>query len=200
MGQQENNAENSRIAALEQQVAALMAALNAQQTVNTSANEKDVIKIVHLVERNEYCSTLIRLSNLVISMTRFGEERRLTVQQFEELISRYRDWFDNGTIAVASGYEEYAERYGLRTAKKFPMNTEFIKNLGRVSMTQLEETFTQLPQAGQESIVSYWIHAARKGDPAFRDIRKLETLNRVSGGKMGQFIAELNQEDRMANN
>lgn len=197
---EENKTEISdkeRIAALESQVQALLLALQAQnaaQPVHDDLNTK--ITIVHMVERVYPCTTYIQLSNLVISLAHFGEERTLTLQQFEELVSKYRSWFDLGMIAVAAGYEEIAQRYGVNTNKRYPIKSEFIQSLGSISMNQLEDVFSRLPIAGQESIVSYWNRQARQGEAGFRDIRKLETLNRLSGGKMSQLISEFNMEDR----
>lgn len=196
MDKEVKTASEDRIAALENQVETLMALLRAQNIAQPINAKEDKITIVNLVERNFPCTTHIELTNLVISMSHMGEERTLTMQQFEELISKYRSWFNKGIIAVMSGYEEVAHKYGIETTKKYPVKSDFIQSLGSVSMTQLEEVFPKLPIAGQESIVTYWLRQARNGNAAFRDIRKLETLNRLSDGKLSQFIDELNAERR----
>lgn len=188
--------DKERIVSLENQVQALLLALQAQKPVNNNDDYNRRVTIVNLVERVPPCSTLIQLSNLVVSMVHFGEERTLTLQQFEELVGKYRGWFDSGMIAVGAADEEIAQRYGVQTNAKYPIKSDFLQNLGNVPMPTLEDTFARLPIAGQESIISYWSREARKGNPQFRDVRKLETLNRVSGGKMGQLISEFNLEDR----
>ena len=75
---------------MSQFVQVMMANQAARTEVRTP---EDKIVIVHLAQTDPQLGTTIHLSNTEIGMTEFGEERQLTIQQFEELLSKYRSWF-----------------------------------------------------------------------------------------------------------
>lgn len=156
--------------------------------------EPDTVRIVHLVERAPGLTTYIKLSTTEVIFRKFGEERTLSFQAFQELVGKYRKWFDMGIISIAAGYEDLAERYGLNTAKNYPMDSEFVKKLGDVSMYELENIFPKLPEAGKDFILSYWNRKIIEGDPNFKDARKIETLNRLSGECMTPTLRALSLE------
>lgn len=193
-----NESNKERIAQLEAQVKQLMEMLQRQvqpQPTYTVAPTADnqTIKIVHLVERAPGLKTLIQLSNgFTITMTKFGEERTLSVTHFEELIGKYRKWFDMGIIAIHADYEEKAKYYMLDTAASYPVNGDFVRELKKKTMSEIENVYPRLPSGGKDFICSYWHRMARQGDVHFADIRNLETMNRLSDGAFSQLIAELN--------
>ena len=156
--------------------------------------EPDTVRIVHLVERAPGLTTYMKLSSTEVIFRKFGEERTLSFQAFQELVGKYRKWFDMGIISIAAGYEDLAERYGLNTAKNYPMDSEFVKKLGDVSMYELENIFPKLPEAGKDFILSYWNRKVIEGDPNFKDARKIETLNRLSGECMTPTLRALSLE------
>lgn len=158
----------------------------------------DKIKIVHLMEMAPGLTTRIDLSNLVVVMSKMGEERVLTVQQFEELVGKYRSWFREGILAVSSESEAYARHYGLETDKGLPVKSDFMSKLGDMSMAQLEDIYPRLPHGIQDSILGMWQRKCRAGEAKFADIRKLETLNRLSDGVLTQLIEEENAKRRQS--
>lgn len=164
----------------------------AQQSVESLHGGK--IKIVHLAQMDPQLGTIIHLSNLDVGMTNFGEERLLTIQQFEELLSKHRSWFTKGLLCVAKGYEEEARTYGVTTVDECPIDSIFVKTLGDVPMTKIEEVYNRLPEYGQENLVSYWLRCAYEGNPKFRDIRRVKTFNDITGGKLENFLVELNRK------
>lgn len=168
---------------------------NNQGDRSASGNaEPDTVRIVHLVERAPGLTTYMKLSNTEIIFRKFGEERSVNFQAFQELVGKYRKWFDMGIISIAAGYEDLAERYGLNTAKNYPMDSEFVKKLGDVSMYELEDVFPKLPEAGKDFVLSYWNRKIIEGDPNFKDSRKIETLNRLSGDCMTPTLRAISLE------
>lgn len=193
----EDNSE-AEIAALKAQIEMLMKMMTTNaQMVSQPAQQNEMdnyVKIVHLVQRGTGLSTYMKLSNLELILTEFGEERYVTIQQFEEMIGKYRRWFDSGMLSVAAGYDEVAKRYGLKTAAKYPMDSEFIKNLGTLDMSEIEKVYDRLPESGKEFIISYWKRKVISGDPNFKDVRKIETLDRISDGAMENVIIDIKTE------
>lgn len=189
-----------KIEALEKQIQELMMLMLKKQsggedTLNTSnPRSSDDVKIVHLVERAPGLKTHIKLSNLVINMTSFGEERTLTLSQFEELVGMYRSWFEQGIIAPGAGLENLASRYGLKTVKDYNISKEFITKLGIMNIYELEDFFTKLGEGHRQFILEYWQRRVIAKDPAFKDVHKIEMLNRVSNGGLRNVLLDLETE------
>ncbi len=161
---------------------------------NQNSKSDGEVRIVHLAQMDHQLGTTIHLSNLVIGMTEFGEERSLTIQQFEELLAKHRSWFTKGLLCVAAGYEDVAKKYGVATINDCPIDKTFIKTLGDVSMDKIEEVYAKLPEYGKDNLVSYWLRCAYDGDMRFRDIRRVKTFNDATGGKLENLLVELNRK------
>jgi len=164
------------------------------QPIAPISNLQNEVKIVHLVQRAPGLSTYIKLSNLEVILTEFGEERYLTVQQFEEMLGKYRRWFDSGMISLADGYEDIARRYGLKTANNYPLDSYFISNMGTLPMAEIEKMYDRLPTSGKDFIISHWMQKVIEGDLNFKDVRKIETLDRISNGAMENVLVELKRK------
>ena len=199
-GNSEVNELKAQVQALMEQNKILMQALSgmsgqANQAINAvQSNLKDEVKIVHLVQRARGLSTYMKLSNLEVILTEFGEERYLTVQQFEEMLGKYRRWFDSGMLSLAAGYEDIARRYALKTASDYPMDSEFIKNLGNMGMDDIADMYKKLPESGKEFIISYWKRKILEEDMNFKDINKITVLNNISDGAMENVIIEMKKK------
>jgi len=157
----------------------------------TTSKEKDVpadVTVVHLVKRAAGLSTYIHLSNLDLVMTAFGEEFTLTPQQFDELAGKYRSLFEEGVLAVGDNCEYYARRKKLKCARDYHLNYNLFAELGHISMTELEEIYNQVELSLKQSIAEYFKQRIVANDPAFKDIRKIEVMNRLTNGG---FAAEL---------
>lgn len=198
----ENPESQKRIEELEAKLATMMDLMtkfmaNGTQTTQVIAptsNLQNEVKIVHLVQRAPGLSTYIKLSNLDVILTEFGEERYLTIQQFEEMLGKYRRWFDSGMVSLADGYEDVARRYGLKTANNYPLDSYFISNMGTLPMAEIEKMYDRLPISGKDFIISHWMQKVIDGDLNFKDVRKIETLDRISNGAMENVLIELKRK------
>ena len=184
---------DAKMANLTDLMAQFMQTMMVTQSNQNSKSDGEV-RIVHLAQMDPQLGTTIHLSNLVIGMTEFGEERSLTIQQFEELLAKHRGWFIKGLLCVAAGYEDVAKKYGVATINDCPIDKTFIKTLGDVPMDKIEEVYTKLPEYGKDNLVSYWLRCAYDGDMRFRDIRRVKTFNDATGGKLENLLVELNRK------
>ena len=177
-------------------MAQLMQTMMANQNSTPATSKPEgKITIVHLAQMDPSLGTNIHLSNLYIRMTEFGEERELTTQQFEELLSKHRGWFNKGLLCVGKEYEEEAKKYGVNTIREYPIDSTFIKTLGNVPMDKIEEVYKKLPEYGQENLVSYWMRCAYDGDARFRDLRRVKVFDEITGGKLANLIVELERKN-----
>lgn len=165
----------------------------AQVTVANTLNNE--YTLVHLVDRMPGCTTHIELSNITIDMTAFGEERILDRRQCEEIAGKYRKWFEKGIIAFGADGEELASRFGLKSIKDYSyINKNFVKQLGGLSLIELENLWNKLCEGHKKFVIEYFKRGVVKGDPAFKDIHKVELLNRLSGGAMSGTTLDFKRE------
>lgn len=151
----------------------------------------DEVVIVHLFDNAPGITTHIDLSNYSIDMAAFGETRTLTVQQFEELVGKYRSWFDRGIIAVGAGSEYYAKRNNLKMASESLINSDFIRKLGTMPMSDVQDIYEKVCDGQKDFIVSYWKRKFIEKAPDFRDLRKLQILNGFTNNSFEYEILEL---------
>jgi hypothetical protein len=145
--------------------------------------------------------TEIKLSNLDIRFAKIGEQRVLTWQQFEELVSKYRGFINDKIILVDSEYEELSERYGIGVYYHQGKNTltaSSLEKLGKLEPRQLEDFFKSLDTGNQKMIISYWLGKCYE-DPSnkdFYDRYKIELLNNLSKTRVfDNIIGDINAQD-----
>lgn len=170
---------------------------SAPVTITNALNNE--YTLVHLVERIPGCTTHIELSNITIDMSAFGEERILDRRQCEEVAGKYRKWFEKGIIAFGADGEELASRFGLKSVNDYSyINKNFVKQLGGLSLIELENLWNKLCEGHKKFIIEYFKRGVVKGDPAFKDIHKIELLNRLSKGAMSGTTLDFEREREAA--
>lgn len=167
----------------------------ASQPKTNSLDEE--VKIVHLVERAPGLSTHIELTNLTMDMNVFGEERTLDRRQCEELVGKYRKWFDMGIIAFGDGYDELAKKFQVKVVKSYDFNrSDFVQRLGVLKPSELEDLYMKLGDGHKAFIIEYFKRKIVEKDPRFMDVHKIELLNRLSQGAMRNTIDEVQKAEK----
>ena len=160
---------------------------------NTGLNQE--ITLVHLIERAPGLTTHIELSNITIDMSAFGEERLLDRRQCEEICGKYRKFFEKGIIAFGNDGQELASRFGLKSIKDYSyINKDFVRQLGSLNYIELENLFNKVSDGHKQFIIEYFKRKIAEGDPAFKDIHKVELLDRLSGGAMSGTTLDFKRE------
>lgn len=200
--QEEINFLRNQNAELQDAMKALMAQfaeLKNNMSTTTSQSKgydrNDEITIVHLFDNVPGITTHMQLSNYAIDMSAFGETRTLTVQQFEELVGKYRSWFDRGIIAVGAGSEYYAKRNNLKMASESLINSDFIRNLGTMPMSDVQDIYEKVCDGQKDFIVSYWKRKFIEKAPGFRDLKKLQILNGFTNNAFEYEILDLTKKN-----
>ena len=153
--------------------------------------------LIHLVECAPGLTTHIELSNTTIDMSAFGEERILDRRQCEEIAGKYRKFFEKGIIAFGTDGEELASRFGLKSIKDYSYlykNKDFVKQLGGLKLIELENLWNKLGEGHKKFIIEYFKRKIVENNPAFKDVHKVELLNRLSGGAMSGTTLDFQRE------
>lgn len=187
--------KDAKIAALEASLAqmqefmkVMMANMNNKPVETNSVKDAlfRYVTVVHLVDRAPGLSTHIELSNgVILDFRTFGEEHTFTIQQAEELASKYRSWFDLGIFAFGADADDLAKRLNLKTVTQYSFaGSDFLNRLPELDLYQLKELWDKMGQGHREFLIEYFKRKILTKDPAFDDIDKIELLNRLSNGGM----------------
>ena len=142
--------------------------------------DKEVI-IVHNCEVIGGASTHIQLSTLSIDFHRAGEERVLSWQQFEELVSKYSNFFNRRVILLGAGQEDIAARYGVPCVSglKHLVTHEDLIKLGTFNTRQLSEYMDKLTNEDKKLVGAYWAGQCFQREAGYYDRAKVELLNNI---------------------
>lgn len=193
--------KDAKIAALEASLAqmqefmkAMMANMGNKPVETNSVKDTlfRYVTVVHLVERAPGLTTHIELSNgVILDFRTFGEEHTFTVQQAEELASKYRSWFDLGIFAFGADADDLAKRLNLKSVTQYSFaGSDFLNRLPDLDLYQLKELWDKMGQGHREFLIEYFKRKILAKDPAYDDIDKIELLNRLSNGGMESVILD----------
>lgn len=185
----------AQMAALIEQNAILQSQLlemkNSQNTVNFSnrkASGSDDVTIVHTVERPGALS----INGLDLNFSRIGEEFIISRTQFDQLLGKYRSWFEKGILAVSYKDIDVAAAKGLNTDKELGLDSKTLYSIGDMSPSSLENLWNSLGKKAQkESVAAYFKRKFMEGDPKFTSYEKVDLMNRLTEGSFRREQDEL---------
>lgn len=166
--------------------------------VNNKSNRE--VTVVHNEEMFNGLCTAIELSNLSIKFTRLGEQRVLSWQQFEELVSKYRGFIDRGLVKVTPKDADLCEKYHIQcfeTGADYTITAEILNKLPDMSDEELKKVYKGLSEDNQKILLNYWLGKcyAREEDrdERFYNRYKIDLLNSLSGSYLfDNIIADMN--------
>lgn len=186
----------SQITALIAQNANLQAQLQEMQGVKTTEKENynnvastsSDVAIVYCSDSLGYAA----VSGLELNFTQYGEEFIISRTQFDQLVGKYRTWFDKGILAVSCKNADVASAKGIRTDKELGLDSKTLFSIGGMSSANLEKLWNSLKTKSQkESIVTYFKRKFIEGDPQFMSREKVDLMNRLTGGAFTREQDEL---------
>lgn len=210
MGKAVNKEDNSALldmlAKLQAQVNTLTEELNKKEQdvvnksndINESSDTKEIldyltnkksdkeITIIHNQELMSGLTTHIVLTGLTIDFRTMGEQRVLSWQQFEECVSKYRNFFERHVILLAPEHRDIAERYNVPylDVSGQTITRDDLKVLGKMPIDELEKYYKSLLPEDQDFICSYWLGKCYEKADGYYDRYKVEMLNRLNGNRV----------------
>lgn len=113
----------------------------------------------------------------------YGEEFTLSRGQFDELVGKYRHWFDDGRLAVSYRNVDIAAAKGLPTDKDNGLSVNELRSLGKMTPEQIEKLWDKVKYDSlRMSIVTYFKDKFLAGEPGYRDRSRIDCLNRLTDG------------------
>ncbi len=171
----------ARIAELEKyiaenQQAGQTAAPSSPIVVSTPSTDVEIVYTSHSLGAME--GTTFNLQASV-----YGERFVLSRSQFDELVGKYRSWFNAGILAVSAKNVDIAAAKGLPTDKDNGLSVEELRSMGRMTPEQIEKLWNKAGTEVQHmSIVTYFKEKYLEGDENYRDRARIDCLNRLTNG------------------
>lgn len=142
------------------------------------------IRIYHMQEMLGGTATVINLTNSKRRLKRMGELVTFNIGDFEELVGRYRSFFDRGILAVDAGDIDYAQLYDLpiydaRMKKQY--NSKVLKDVVNYNYDQLQEFFKNLSENNKRAFLSFWLGKVYDREEGYYNEEKMRWLNNFSG-------------------
>lgn len=194
-----NTTKGPTKAELQAEIAQLKALLAEQSKGQQSSYTTPAPNVTFTVPSTDvtivYCSNSLgcaKISNLELRFNKFGEEFTLSRIQFDELVGKYRKWFDEGILAVSNKNLDIAAAKGLKTDKDFGLTSSKLANIGKLSLAELEDLWNQTTLTSHKHcIVSFYKDKFISGDPDFVDRAKIDLMNRLTNGAFAREQDEI---------
>lgn len=181
-----------RIRQLEEKLSSVLNSFENKPKNDAVANEMNRwVKIIHLQQLAPSLTTHIELSNRVIDFNGFGEERSLRFSEFEEIISKYKSFFDSDILCISSADSDLAERYELRTEKDQAITSAILKKISKITLEQLEDLYKKASAGQRTFLIRTWCMNYYEGDASFADKKKIDLLNELSNGSMENVLNDI---------
>jgi hypothetical protein len=192
----ENKDYDAIIADQNKKIAELMEKLN-----NLTSGEKkavvpqatDSVNLVYMSDSLGHIET----KNIAIDCTKFGESFVLSRSQFDEVVGKYRSWFDKGILAVGPENIDIAAKKGLRVSTEYDLDMKKLEALGKDTPEQIEKLWKDpsLTSAQRLSICTFYKKHFMQGDPGYKEIMKVSLLDKLTNGGFAREVAECSRKD-----
>lgn len=142
-----------------------------------------VIRVYHMQEMIGGMATVINLTNTKRRLQRMGELITLKVNDFEELVGKYRSFFERGILAVDASDIDYAQMYDLPiydTRMKKSYNATVLKQVVKYNYEQLQEFYKNLSENNKRAFLSFWLGKVYNKEEGYYDEEKMRWLNNFS--------------------
>ena len=142
-----------------------------------------------------YCSDSLgyaKISNMEFNFTRFGEQFMVPRYQFDELVGKYRSWFDRGVLAVSSEDVDVAVSKGIPTVDDFAVDYKKLSSIGNMSVSEIEKMWNDCEKIEHKrSMVTFVKRKFVEKDPKYRNREKIDLFNRLTDGGFSREQDEL---------
>lgn len=113
----------------------------------------------------------------------YGETFSMSRAQFDELAGKYRNWFNDGRLAVSHKNIDVAAMKGLRVDTEVGLTVNDLRNMGKMSTEQIEKLWDKVGLDNLRlTIVTYYKDQFSAGAEGFRDRARIDCLNRLTNG------------------
>lgn len=183
------NKDKQHVKELENEIESLKLLLAQALNQNKASARTEDVTIVYMSES----LGVVKAGNVELRCTKFGETFTVSRMDFDMIVGKYRDWFDQGILAVAPENIEVAAAKGVRTSDEYNISPDKLHRLGRMSVNEIEVFWNTLTKEEHKlSVTQYFKRKLIEGtEPGYRDRAKIDLLNRLTNGGFQREAIEI---------
>ncbi len=135
---------------------------------------------------------VVSIDGLTLNCSRYGEQFQVSRIQFDQIVGKYRKWFDDGILAVGDNCVDVAAAKDIKTESEYVLNAKILNSIGKMTASELSKLWDKLTTPEERnSVVLHVKHKLIEGDPVYKDREKIDLLNRLTNGGFTREQIEL---------
>ena len=135
---------------------------------------------------------VVSIDGLTLNCSRYGEQFQVSRIQFDQIVGKYRKWFDDGILAVGDNCVDVAAAKDIKTESEYVLNAKILNSIGKMTASELSKLWDKLTTPEEtNSVVLHVKHKLIEGDPVYKDREKIDLLNRLTNGGFTREQIEL---------
>lgn len=192
-----NTAENanidyqSKINELEEIIRQLSAKLSVpSQPQNVVVNGQIMDKpctLIHLWECVPSLPTTIYVNGNQFTFVNYGEKRKFRFADMQNIVSRYRDFFQRGVFTLGSDCDEFKDDFGV-SVMSIPMTKAQHQKLAVMPFEEFSDLIKSLNASQKTIIAKTWLKRCEEGQSGYNNKQKIILLNEESGGMLEPLL------------
>nr|DAQ20999.1 MAG TPA: hypothetical protein [Caudoviricetes sp.] len=135
---------------------------------------------------------VVSIDGLTLNCSRYGEQFQVSRIQFDQIVGKYRKWFDDGILAVGDNCVDVAAAKDIKTESEYVLNAKILNSIGKMTASELSKLWDKLTTPEERnSVVLHVKHKLIEGNPVYKDREKIDLLNRLTNGGFTREQIEL---------
>lgn len=148
---------------------------------------------VTLVYLSDAPGTIDKVPGLLLKCGYYGEEFTLSRQQFDAIVGRYRNWFNEGILAVSRDNIDVAAKKGLKTQDEYFLKPSQLQKIGTMPIEELKKLWNGCKNDNERlCIVTYYKRKFIEGkEPGFRETERVLAMNTLTNQGLKREALEI---------
>lgn len=181
----------SKINELEEIIRQLSAKLSVpSQPQNVVVNGQIMDKpctLIHLWECVPSLPTTIYVNGNQFTFVNYGEKRKFRFADMQNIVSRYRDFFQRGVFTLGSDCDEFKDDFGV-SVMSIPMTKAQHQKLAVMPFEEFSDLIKSLNASQKTIIAKTWLKRCEEGQSGYNNKQKIILLNEESGGMLEPLL------------
>ena len=181
----------SKINELEEIIKQLSAKLSVpSQPQNVVVNGQIMDKpctLIHLWECVPSLPTTIYVNGNQFTFVNYGEKRKFRFADMQNIVSRYRDFFQRGVFTLGSDCDEFKDDFGV-SVMSIPMTKAQHQKLAVMPFEEFSDLIKSLNASQKTIIAKTWLKRCEEGQSGYNNKQKIILLNEESGGMLEPLL------------
>lgn len=143
--------------------------------------------LIHLWECVPSLPTTIYVNGNQYTFVNYGEKRKFRFADMQNIVQRYRDFFNRGVFTLGSDCDEFKDDFGV-SVMSIPMTKAQHQKLAVMPFDEFSELIKSLNASQKTIIAKTWLKRCEEGQSGYNDKQKIILLNEESGGMLEPLL------------